>query len=66
MEDRELKSGKTLLSFDLYDGTSTLTCKAFLEKGKAKKIIKRMGSVNGIKIEVNSQMDSFSGEITVM
>ena len=37
MEDRELKSGKTLLSFDLYDGTSTLTCKAFLEKGKAKK-----------------------------
>ena len=50
MEDRELKSGKTLLSFDLYDGTSTLTCKAFLEKGKAKKIIKRMGSVRGIKI----------------
>ena len=42
MEDRELKSGKTLLSFDLYDGSSTLTCKAFLEKDKAKKIIKRL------------------------
>ena len=66
MEDRELKSGKTLLSFDLYDGTSTLTCKAFLEKGKAKKIIKRMDSVKGIKIEGNAQMDSFSGELTVM
>ena len=66
MEDRELKSGKTLLSFDLYDGSSTLTCKAFLEKGKAKKIIKRMGSVKGVKIEGNAQMDSFSGELTVM
>ena len=30
MEDRELKSGKTLLSFDLYDGSSSMTCKAFL------------------------------------
>lgn len=66
MEDRELKSGKTLLSFDLYDGTSTLTCKAFLEKDKAKKIIKRMGIVKGVKIEGNAQMDSFSGELTVM
>ena len=37
MEDKELKSGKILLSFDLYDGTSTLTCKAFLDKNKAKK-----------------------------
>ena len=66
MEDRTLKSGKTLLSFDLYDGSSTLTCKAFLEKDKAKKIIKRMGSVKGIKIDGNAQMDSFSGELTVM
>ena len=66
MEDRTLKSGKTLLSFDLYDGSSTMTCKAFLEKDKAKKIIKRIGSVKGIKIEGNAQMDSFSGELTVM
>lgn len=66
MEDKTLKNGKTLLSFDLYDGTSTLTCKAFLEKDKAKKIIKRMGSVKGVKIEGNAQMDSFSNELTVM
>ena len=36
-EDRTLKSGKTLFSFDLYDGTSTITCKAFLNKESAKK-----------------------------
>ena len=28
-EERTVKSGKTLFSFDLYDGTSTITCKAF-------------------------------------
>ena len=66
MEDRELKSGKTLLSFDLYDGTSTMTCKAFLKKDKAKKIMKRLKNAKGIKIEGNAQMDSFSNELTVM
>ena len=66
MDPKELKSGKTLLSFDLYDGTSTLTCKAFLEKNNAKKIIGRMKKAKGIKISGTAQMDQFSGELTVM
>ena len=66
MEDRELKSGKTLLSFDLYDGTSTMTCKAFLNKENAKKVIKRIKNAKGIKIAGNAQMDNFSNELTVM
>ena len=28
-DSRELKSGKFLVTFDLYDGSSTITCKAF-------------------------------------
>ena len=66
MEDKELKSGKTLLSFDLYDGTSTLTCKAFLEKNNAKKIIGKIKKAKGIKISGTAQMDQFSSELTVM
>ena len=66
MEDRELKSGKTLLSFDLYDGTSTMTCKAFLNKENAKKVIKRIKNAKGIKIAGNAQMDNFSNELTIM
>ena len=66
VEDRELKSGKTLLSFDLYDGTSTMTCKAFLNKENAKKVIKRIKNAKGIKIAGNAQMDNFSNELTVM
>ena len=66
MEDRELKSGKTLLSFDLYDGSSSMTCKAFLNKDVSKKVIKRMKKAKGVKISGNAQMDSFSNELTVM
>ena len=66
MEDKETKSGKVILSFDLYDGSSTMTCKAFLDKNNAKKIIKRIKGAKGIKIAGNAGMDQFSGELTVM
>ena len=65
-EDRELKSGRVLFSFDLYDGTSTLTCKAFLDKKNAKKVMGRVKSARAIKIAGTAQMDSFSHELTVM
>ncbi len=65
-EDRELKSGRVLFSFDLYDGTSTLTCKAFLDKKNAKKVMGRVKSAKAIKIAGTAQMDSFSHELTVM
>lgn len=41
-DSRELKSGKFLVMFDLYDGTSTITCKAFVEAEKAKNVISRL------------------------
>ena len=66
MEPRELKSGKTLLSFDLYDGTSTLTCKAFLNKDQAKRVIGRIKNAKGIQIVGNAGMDNFSNELSVM
>ena len=66
MEDRELKSGKTLLSFDIYDGTSSMTCKAFLNKDNSKKVIKRIKNSKGLKIAGTAQMDSFSNELTIM
>ena len=65
-EDRTLKSGKTLFSFDLYDGTSTITCKAFLNKETAKKTMKRIQNAKGIKVAGTAQMDTFANELTVM
>lgn len=65
-EDRTLKSGKTLFSFDLYDGTSTITCKAFLNKDSAKRIMKRIKGAKGIKVAGTAGMDSFTNELSVM
>ncbi len=65
-EEKTLKSGKTLFSFDLYDGTSTITCKAFLNKETAKKTMNRIQNAKGIKLAGTVQMDSFSNELTVM
>ena len=65
-EDRTLKSGKTLYSFDLYDGTITITCKEFTNKQNVKKTIKIITNAKGIKVSGNAQMDTFSNELTVM
>lgn len=40
-DSRELKSGKFLFMFDLYDGTSTITCKAFIESEKFKQVTRK-------------------------
>lgn len=40
-DSRELKSGKILFMFDLYDGTSTITCKAFIEQEKFKEVVRK-------------------------
>ena len=66
LEEKELKSGKILLSIDIYDGTSTMTCKAFLQKDQSKKVIKRLKNCKGIRLAGTAQMDSFSNEITIM
>ena len=66
MEDKETKSGKVILSIDIYDGTSTMTCKAFLPGKNAKKIVKRLGGTKAIKLVGKAQMDAFSNELTVM
>jgi len=66
MEDRELKGGKILLSIDIYDGTSTMTCKAFLTKDNSKKVIGRIKGAKGIKLAGKAGMDTFSNEITIM
>ena len=66
MEDRELKGGKILLSLSVYDGTSTMTCKAFLTKDNSKKVIGKIKGAKGIKLAGKAGMDTFSNEVTIM
>ena len=65
-DERVLKSGKTLYMFDVYDGTSTITCKVFLEEEKVKKFKSRMKEAPAIKVEGTAQFDPFSKELGVI
>ncbi|MBR2743909.1 MAG: PolC-type DNA polymerase III [Clostridia bacterium] len=65
-DERLLKSGKTLYMFDLYDGTSTITCKSFIDEDKLKKFKSRMKEAPAVKVEGTAQFDPFSKELGVI
>ena len=65
-DSRELKSGKFLVMFDLYDGTSTITCKAFVEPEKVKQVLIRLTQAKGVKIVGTAQFDPFAKEIGII
>ena len=65
-DSRELKNGKHLLMFDVYDGSSTITCKTFVEADKAKAVMKRIQSAKGIKLSGSAQFDPFAKELGVI
>ncbi len=66
IDSRDIKNEKVIIMFDLYDGTSTITCKAFVEKEKSGKIMKKISSAKGLKIDGIAKYDQFAKEITVM
>ena len=65
-ETRELKSGKILAMFNLFDGSSTITCKVFLDAEKSKAILKRMSGAKGVKVIGTAQFDPFAKELGVI
>lgn len=66
MDSRELKSGKVLVTFDLFDGSSTITCKAFSPGDKAKDLMGRLKGAKGIKVSGTAQFDPFAKELGVI
>lgn len=66
MEARELKSGKTLVSFDLYDGSSSMTCKSFLKPGEDGEVLSRLKKAKGVRLVGNAGYSKFSGEVEMI
>jgi DNA polymerase-3 subunit alpha (Gram-positive type) len=66
LQSRELKSGKTLVIFDLYDGSSSMTCKAFLKPGEDSKVLPRLQKAKGVRVSGNAGYSKFSGEIELI
>ena len=65
-EVKELKSGKFLLMMNVYDGTCTIVCKAFLEADVKDKVLERINSAPRVTVSGNAQYDPFSKEVTIM
>ena len=65
-EFKELKSGKFLLMANVYDGSSTITCKAFIEADDKNRIEERINSVPRVTVSGDAQFDPFSKEVTIM
>ncbi len=66
MEDKEIK-GQVLLCFDVYDGTNTMTCKAFIPKDSSKKTIGKIKGAKGVKVAGKTAVDPFlNNEITMV
>ena len=66
MEAKELKSGKTLVSFDLYDGSSSMTCKAFLKPGEDGEVLPKLKKAKGVRLVGNAGYSKFSGEVELI
>ncbi|MDF2521973.1 MAG: polymerase alpha chain, partial [Clostridia bacterium] len=62
IESKELRSGKTLISFDLYDGFSSITCKTFLKPGEEGEVLSRLKKAKGVKLAGSASYSKFSGE----
>lgn len=65
-DSRDIKGDRTIIMFNLYDGTSTMTMKVFAESKKTKEILGRLKKAKGIKIDGVAKYDNFAKEITVM
>ncbi|NMB02669.1 MAG: PolC-type DNA polymerase III [Firmicutes bacterium] len=61
-ESRLTRTGKTLIMFDIYDGTDSLSCKAFLDEPEDLGIKKGQW----VKVRGNLQFQSFDNQLSLM
>ena len=66
IDSRDIKDEKVILMFNIFDGTSTIGCKAFLPKDKLKEIKGRISSAKGLRIEGQARYSQYSKEVEIM
>ena len=66
IDSRDIKDEKVILMFNLFDGTSTIGCKAFLQKDKFKEVKGRISSAKGLRIEGQAKYSPYSREVEIM
>ena len=66
LDSRDIKDEKAILMFNLFDGTSTIGCKAFLPKEKLKDVKGRISGAKGLRIEGVAKYSPYSKEVEIM
>ncbi len=66
IDSRPLKNGKLLVLFDVYDESSTITCKAFVEEAKASEVLARLEEAKAVRLSGTAQFDPYAKEIGVI
>ena len=65
----EMISGKKqndIVSFDLFDGTSTITCKFFPKKDVSNEIFDKLKKSKGARVDGSARFDEYAKEVTVI
>ena len=65
-DSRETKNGGFLISFDMYDGTSSINVKAFLKANEYGEVHPKLKSVKAVRIVGTYEYNSFSKEFGVI
>ena len=66
IDTRDIKGDRTIIMFNVYDGSSTMTMKAFVDGKKSKAVLGRLKKAKGVKIDGIAKYDNFAKEITIM
>ena len=66
LESKELRSGKMLVSYDLYDGSSSISCKSFIKPNEFDEVYGKLKKAQGIRIVGNAGVSKFSGELEII
>ena len=64
--DKKSGKEKSIIMFNLFDGTSTIACKAFLDRQKAIDVKKRLSKIKGVVVEGDARYSNYSREVEVM
>ncbi len=65
----EMISGRKqndIISFNVFDNTSTITCKFFPKKDDSEEIFKKLSKVKAVRVEGSARFDEFAKEVTII
>ena len=63
--DKKTGKDKMILSFNIFDGTSTIGCKSFMDKEKGNEVKSRISKAKGLRVEGTARYSTFSKEVEV-